>query len=100
MEVIIATPGGVARFNCLSLMGNLVGVEWLVNGTQLENLNLSNAITEFDEETGGVLTLTNLPVEYNMTRIIIMYTHWNIPSCSSQYDLHSTITRLTAWACL
>ena len=46
-----------------------------MNGTLLENLNLGNVTTEvnvtteFVEGIGGVITLTNLPVEYNMTRI-------------------------------
>ena len=41
-----------------------------MNGIQLENLNLSNVTTEFMEKVGGSLLLNNLPVEYNMTRII------------------------------
>ena len=72
IEEVIATQGGSIRFNCLS--PGAVGVEWLVNGTSLENLNLNNVTAEFAEGIGGVLTLTNLPVEYNMTRITCILT--------------------------
>ena len=40
-----------------------------MNGTLLENLNLSNVTTDFVERLGGALLLTNIPVDYNMTRI-------------------------------
>ena len=67
VNLVISTPGGDARFRCLS--SSAIGVEWLVNGTLLENLNLNNVTTEFAEGIGGALLLTNLPVDYNMTRI-------------------------------
>ena len=67
----ISTPGGGARHRYLS--DDIVGVDWLANETQLANLG--NVTTEFNvritfaEGFGGELLLTNLPVEYNMTRI-------------------------------
>ena len=69
IDPFISTPGGDAIFLCLS--SSAVGVEWLVNGTLLETTvtPVFNVTTEFVERIGGQLILTNLPVEYNMTRI-------------------------------
>ena len=67
VDTYISIPGGDARFLCLS--SSAVGVEWLVNGTLLENLNLNNVTTEYAEGIGGALSITNLLVDYNMTRI-------------------------------
>ena len=72
---VISTPGGNAILNCISLSRGAAGVEWLVNGRPLENLSINNVTTvtiEFIDGIGGTLTLTNLSVEYNMTRITCM----------------------------
>lgn len=67
----VSTPGGDATFRCLSVSGDqLVIVQWFINGTLLENLNLKNVeIALFPTTGSGSLRFTDLPHEYNMTRI-------------------------------
>ncbi len=65
----VHVPGDRATFIC-SPCPLLPGVQWLVNGTALESVNLSNVTAVFsDELQSGFLTFTHLPLEYNMTRI-------------------------------
>ena len=84
-------------FNCISLNLDAASVGWLVNETPLENLSINNVttvITEFYEGI-GVLTLTHLPVEYNMTRIICMHisTDMSTPvvNCTSLLLMQGTL---------
>lgn len=74
-QLIEAIRGCGVSFYCTLETANfsnrVVGVQWLVNGTQLENLHLMN-VTEGFTTVGiglGMLNFTNLPVSYNMTRI-------------------------------
>ncbi len=49
---------------------HLSSVQWLMNGTRLEDLNLTNVPTEFREVTRqGTLVFNNISVEYNNTNI-------------------------------
>lgn len=64
----VSTPGGMASFQCLSVHGNITSIQWLVNGTHVEDLNLSNVTTAFDSGIGK-LSFHYVPVEYNATRI-------------------------------
>ena len=72
-----------------------------MNGTLLENLNLNNvtiefiATVEFTGGIGGVLTLTNLTVEYNMTRITCILTQTS-QVVNTTFILLLQGTRLTA----
>ena len=95
LDNVISISGGSAEFNCISGSIKAVGVEWLVNGTPLENLNLSNVTTVTTEFAVGfgVLTFTNLPVEYNMTRITCMqmFTSSTIVNCTSLLLLQGTL---------
>ena len=95
---VTSTPGGTAIFTCISLNLDAASVEWLVNGTPLENLSINNvtAVTaELLGSLGGVLTLTNLAVEYNTTRITCMTTSTDVStpadSCTSQLLLQGTL---------
>ena len=66
----VTTPGGSARFTCSGT--GLTGIQWLVNGTLLENLNLTNVTAAFRQSVVGgigVLTFENVLFEYNETTI-------------------------------
>ncbi len=73
----LTSPGSVfvlgdnPVFNCVSLHGATVtSVQWLINGTRLEDLSLTNVRTDFSEITEqGSLVFNNVPVEYNGTYI-------------------------------
>ncbi len=70
---IVSVQGGVARFFCSADTITITGVQWLLNGTALQDLNLSNVNTVFSNDAGiqtGLLAFTNLPLEYNMTCIV------------------------------
>ena len=69
LDSMVFIPGDRATFRC-SESPVLPGVQWLVNGTALENLNLSNVTSEFSNEfRSGFLTFHYVPLEYNMTTI-------------------------------
>jgi hypothetical protein len=65
----VSVPGGEAIFDC-SHSQTITGAQWLLNNTALQDLNLRNVVAEFsDIAQVGVLTFTDLPLEYNTTRI-------------------------------
>ena len=53
---------------CTDITLNVVGMQWLINGTQLENLHLSNINTRFSIGIGR-LEISRIPLEYNNTTI-------------------------------
>ena len=63
----MSIPGGIATFRCLSTT-TIVGVQWLVNGSLLDDQNVMNAEQELVAGI-GILTLTDIPLTYNGTRI-------------------------------
>lgn len=64
---LISYEGGNANFRCFSLV-EIVEAQWLVNGSILEDLDLDNAIPDFDHGSGS-LVIYNLTLNFNMTRI-------------------------------
>ncbi len=63
-------PGRNPTYSCASISGTITSVEWLINGTRLEDLSLTNVVTEFSELTEqGTLRFNNISVEYNNTNI-------------------------------
>ncbi len=68
---IVFVPGDNPVFNCVSLHGATVtNVQWLINGTLLGNLSLTNVRTDFSEITRqGSLVFNNVPEKYNNTNI-------------------------------
>ena len=68
----VSTPGGNAFFFCQTSGVSVVDVQWLVNGTELDSLNLTN-VTSTLETAGtrkqGSLVFTQIPVEYNTTTV-------------------------------
>lgn len=70
---VVSVPGGGATFECSHNSRTLTGVQWLLNGTRLQDLNVRNVTAVFSDilET-GYLEFTNLPLEYNTTEISCM----------------------------
>ncbi len=66
---LVSTPGGSAQFVCLVFRDGLREVHWLVNGTQLDSLNLKNVSVQIVNPTIETLTFSSLSSEFNMTRI-------------------------------
>ena len=69
--VLVSVQGGEARVSCFS-SATISDVEWTVNGTAIQDQNLTNVTTQFftgSSSQTGVLTFTDLPLEYNATRI-------------------------------
>ena len=66
----VSTPGGEASFTCIT--SGSADVQWLLNGSQIDTLNLSNAETAVDRSgghTAWTLRLSDLSVMHNNTRI-------------------------------
>lgn len=73
-EYYVATPSGIAVFNCFSSLQLISCSEyrlvWLVNGTVLEDTNLTNINATTLTTCGvGYLRFSNIPLEYNMTNV-------------------------------
>ncbi len=69
---IVFIPGDNPIYNCGSSSGaiTIASVEWFINGTQLEDLSLTNVETVFVElSRQGSLRFNNLSVKYNNTNI-------------------------------
>ncbi len=70
----LTSPGSVfsganPTLNCDSLL-TITSVEWLINGTRLDDLSLTNVAAEFSQLTRqGALVFNNISVEYNNTNI-------------------------------
>ncbi len=74
---IIRIQGDDSRFNCLSTSVTFISVEWLINGTRLEDLSFTNVETPFTAAaTVETLLFNNISVEYNNTNI----------QCRATYD--------------
>lgn len=62
-------PGGFAQYTCHGLPPNSMSViRWYVNGSRLDNLNLTNVKSRSVIGVGSLL-FTDIPVEFNATRI-------------------------------
>ena len=66
-EPRVSTPGETADFVCLPLGGSITNLQWLVNETLVETLQL-NATRTFEFGIGK-LTFNNILLNYNGTRI-------------------------------
>ena len=71
-EYYVSRPGGRATFTCQTSGVSVVDVQWLVNGTELDSLSLTNVTSRL--ETAGTtkrwsLVFTQIPVEYNTTTV-------------------------------
>ena len=64
----VYAPGVKVTYICTDITLNVVGMQWLINATQLGNLNLSNVNTRFSRGVGR-LEISRTPLEYNGTTI-------------------------------
>ncbi len=66
-------PGVNPVFNCGAASDatiTIASVQWMINGTRLEDLSLINVETEFSQISGqGTLVFRNITEEYNNTNI-------------------------------
>lgn len=74
----MSTVGGCAVFNCVPLSGQISQVQWALNGSSIEILNLTNVESQFSNIRDGIgsLLFRNLSVDMNNTLI----------SCSATED--------------
>ncbi len=55
---------------CGSSSATITSVQWLINGTQYEDLSLTNVVQRFSQLTGQeTLVFNNISVEFNNTNI-------------------------------
>ena len=67
---VVFIPGENPIYNCASSSATITSVEWLINGTPLEDLGLTNVVIVFSELTRrGTLLFNDISVEYNNTNI-------------------------------
>ena len=69
----VGIPGDNFSFLCSDPSHTALSVEWLVNGTLLENNRLENVFQHFDERSKTADLSFNLPLEHNVTTIQCIY---------------------------
>ena len=69
----VGIPGDNFTFLCTDLSRTALSVQWLVNGTLLENSRLENVFQEYNNRTKTADLSFNLPLEYNVTTIQCIY---------------------------
>ena len=67
----VSTAGGYAQFSCTASSGAAPGIQWLVNGSEI-NSNSTHVVI-FHSLLLARLELINIPVEFNMTIIQCAY---------------------------
>ena len=65
----IGTPGDHFGFICIDPSRTALGVQWLVNGTLLENSTLVNVFQHYSNISKIADLDFNLPLEHNVTTI-------------------------------
>ena len=66
----VVAIGSTAAFACSSSGGSVpTGVTWLLNGSQLEELNLSGVTSLFSMGIGARLIIANVSADLNSTTI-------------------------------
>ncbi len=71
-DELVSLVGGNAEFTCLSSSIRMViAIQWLINGSFIEDLSTINAMADFNEIANGIGTLSfsNLILDFNMTTI-------------------------------
>ena len=71
---VVSTRNGNATFTCFPLFDvtNVDGIQWLVNGVVVEELELTNVETEFailESTRIGTLTFSSISPDQNITSI-------------------------------
>ena len=65
----IGIPGDNFAFLCINPSRTALSVQWLVNGTLLENSRLVNVFQEFNNGSKTADLSFDLPLEHNLTTI-------------------------------
>ena len=78
----VSTPGDQFDFHCLDTSLTALGVQWLVNGTLLENSTLEIVFQHYSNISKTADLSFNLPLEHNVTTIqcIINFGSENVSS--------------------
>ena len=67
---LVTTPHGNVSLVCVDRTSTITGVQWLVNNTMTEDIDDISITAKFITDLGiGSLSLTNIPMAYNMTSI-------------------------------
>ena len=66
----VTTLGGMHTFDCRSINNDVQQYQWLVNGTELQELNLTDGVimTE-DNDVIAFISFNNITMKYNGTTI-------------------------------
>ena len=77
--IFVTVPGGTATFNCftssLNSSNGIRSIQWRLNDTLLEDLQLRNVETGLSDSGSGVLILTSVSKSLNTTRISCRIDH-------------------------
>ena len=69
----VGVPDDNFAFFCYDLSRTASSVQWLVNGTLLENSTLMNVYHEFNTRSKSAELYFDLPLEHNVTTIQCIY---------------------------
>ena len=64
----MTTANGAVAYSCVSPVDPITEIQWLLNTTLLEDLNLTDVTTAF-AGVAGSLTFSN-PSDYNVTSVV------------------------------
>lgn len=65
-NTVVSTVGSDVAYTCLSLSANIQQVTWLINGSELQDLNNDNIMTGFSSGRGSI-DVSNLTPDFNST---------------------------------
>ena len=66
----MSIPNSNVSFLCASITETITGIQWLLNDTLVEDLNLTDVRSVFRETQGiGKLFLSRVPLQFNSTNI-------------------------------
>ena len=69
----VGVPGNNFPFVCNNPSRTALSVQWLVNGTLLENSRLENVFQEYNNRSKTADLSFDLPLEHNVTTIQCIY---------------------------
>ena len=72
-KTVVGIPGDNFDFVCTDPSRTALSVQWLVNGTLLENSRLVNVFQEFTSRSKTADLSFDLPLEHNVTTIQCIY---------------------------
>ena len=82
LDSVTRYEGQVAEFHCLATQ-KISSVQWIVNGSALEDLNMDTSISTSLSFAGGILTLRNIPLHYSGTTVQCVVTFPDSTTSSS-----------------